>query len=143
MSFKDLPILNGRAVKARGRNFENHVAIVLRRIEPDCERNGGRFGNLDRGDIDTAGLGLAVQVKNVKRIQLLDTMDDAWLQAINADVPHSVAVHRYRRGDTFGLHSRNVWSFNEDLALELLETWYRFKTGRLVEAPTEADSSDE
>lgn len=117
------PAQNGRAVKARGRSFENHVAQQLRDATGAAiERHGSRyFGSGDRGDLDTKELGVVVQVKNTGTQAMLRVLDEAEQQAGNAGLDDYLVVFRNRRGHRYGPHRKNAWVFPEELALRLLQ----------------------
>ncbi|AJC53974.1 hypothetical protein [Streptomyces sp. 769] len=114
----------GRSVKARGRDFENHVKDALVEVGIPAERNGSKYGSKDRGDLDTKWASLVVQCKNTRTQAVLNTMDAAQEQANNAGVTDHCSVFRYRRGDDFGPHRQNVWCFPEEFAKRLLLAYY-------------------
>jgi len=120
---------NGRSVKQMGYNFEVHVLERLKDIDPDAKRNGSVYGSKDRGDLDVPGLDLIVQCKNTKNQGVLNVLDAAKAQAGEAERSDWAVVHRYRRGNAYGSHDRNPWTFEEDFALELLNLWGLWKAG--------------
>lgn len=82
---------NGRAVKARGRNFENAIVKVWHRLGwPNAKRNGAVYGQADRGDI--GNVPLTVQCKAVDRIELWKHLDQARTQAENNGTGDETAV---------------------------------------------------
>ncbi|GGM39308.1 hypothetical protein GCM10012275_07790 [Longimycelium tulufanense] len=71
---------NGRAVKARGRNWETAVVMIWRRIGfPRAKRNGAVFGSKDRGDVGE--IPVTCQAKAVTRVQMWQHLDEALEQA--------------------------------------------------------------
>lgn len=135
MLSKGLSKPHGRAVKAAGYRFEKHVENALNIAGIECERNGSRFGANDHGDIAAPAIDAAIQCKNTKTQALLRTMDAAWNQAIAAGAAHPIAVFRHRRGLDFGPHERNLWVFEERLALKLLELYHQHLTTTPETAP--------
>ncbi|MFG3343339.1 hypothetical protein [Glycomyces sp. NPDC048151] len=115
---------------------------MLLDIDPAAQRNGSRYGPVDHGDIDSPHLDLIVQAKNVKAISLLNVADAASAQAVNAGRADWVVVHRYRRGDSYAPHDRNLWTVEEAFARRLLSLYGLWQSGVMVLAPKVLDLSE-
>jgi hypothetical protein len=109
------PATNGRAMKAKGSQFERDVVAVLRSHGwPHAERSYGAGRPRDVGDID--GLpGFCIEVKNCKRIELASFMDEAATEASNVILPNTwpvVVVKRRGKGAerAFAVMDLAVWS---------------------------------
>lgn len=88
--------------KARGTAFERLVADYLAaRLGDDRIDRMPLRGSLDRGDITgvrtVLGERVAVEVKNVSRLDLAGWVDEAVVEAGNGDAAVAVVVHK-RRG---------------------------------------------
>jgi hypothetical protein len=114
---------NGRSVKAKGYNFEKHVLAVLQQADPEAKRNGNVYGSADRGDLDSAGLDLIIQVKDTKNQPVRRVLNEAMQQAVQAERRDWIVVHRNREGDAYAPHERNLWTVEEDFALRLLKAY--------------------
>lgn len=118
---RKLAVPNGRAVKARGRNWENALVAVFRRLGcPDAKRNGAVFGARDRGDI--GNVPLTVQGKAVDRVQLWRHLDEALTQSTNNGTPGSACVVYKRHG---AATSQAAWVFPGEFAERLLADYMR------------------
>jgi len=94
-----MPAVNGRAMKARGSQFERDVAQFLRdNGHPYVERAYGAGRPDDRGDLD--GLpGYVVEVKCHRALDLAGFVDEAVREAANVGgdiVPVVIAKRRNR-----------------------------------------------
>ncbi|GAB3475426.1 hypothetical protein [Amycolatopsis cihanbeyliensis] len=116
---------NGRAVKARGRQWENTVVRLLRDIVgwTSASRNGAVHGSNDRGDI--GNVPLTVQCKAVDRIQLWRHLDDALTQA-DANQTGDEAVVVYKRH--LAKPEDAAWVLPGSFALRLLHNYYLSRT---------------
>lgn len=85
-------MVNARAVKQKGRTFENDVAEFLNEggIFKNVERRRLQ-GVLDKGDL-TNTEPFVVECKNTKKINLAEAVDEAEREAVNANQPYGVAV---------------------------------------------------
>ncbi|THV39667.1 hypothetical protein [Glycomyces buryatensis] len=133
---------NGRASKDKGYAFEVHVKDLIRTIDPEAARNGTLYGPADRGDIDSPLLDLVIQAKNTKAISLLNVADAASAQARNAGRADWIVVHRYRRGDSYAPHERNLWTVEEAFARRLLALYGLSQSGVMVLAPRGRDLTE-
>jgi hypothetical protein len=115
---------------------------LIRTIDAEATRNGNLYGPADRGDIDSPLLDLVIQAKNTKTVSLLNVADAASAQAANAGRSDWVVVHRYRRGDSYAPHDRNLWTVEEAFARRLLSLYGLWKSGVMVLAPRVLDLSE-
>ncbi|MFC0547070.1 hypothetical protein [Kutzneria chonburiensis] len=117
---RKLSVPNGRAVKARGRNWENAVVSICHRLGwVDAKRNGAVYGGADRGDI--GGAPLTIQCKAVDRVQLWRHLDDAIEQAGHNGTSDETCVVYKRHG---GSTADAAWVFRGDFAERLLQHYY-------------------
>jgi len=91
-----MPAINGRAMKARGSQFERDVAQFLREHgHPFVERAYGAGRSDDRGDLD--GLPRwVVEVKACRAIDLAGWMDEAKREQGNAGSDYAAVVAKRR-----------------------------------------------
>jgi hypothetical protein len=84
--------------KQKGTAFETAVVEFLKPHFPTVERRA-LHGNTDKGDI--AGIeGWTFELKNRKTLDVGGAVDEATLEAMNANTPYGVAIiKRPRRGD--------------------------------------------
>ncbi|RJQ79945.1 hypothetical protein D5S17_09230 [Pseudonocardiaceae bacterium YIM PH 21723] len=111
---------NGRAVKARGRTWENQVAALFQVLGyPQARRNGAVHGRHDRGDL--TGTPLTVQCKAVTRVQLWRHLDEALVQAGNNGTADETCVVYKRHGAPA---EQAAWVVPGPLMLRLLAAYY-------------------
>ncbi len=93
---------NGRAMKAKGSQWERDVVKVLRNAGHQfVERAYGAGRHDDRGDID--GLpGFVIEAKNCGRIELGPWMDEAVREASHGACIPVVVIKRRNRAATDG-----------------------------------------
>ncbi len=84
--------------KQKGTAFETAVVEFLNAHDLPCERRA-LHGNTDKGDI--AGIpAWTFELKNRRTLDIGGAVDEATLEAMNANTPYGVAiVKRPRRGD--------------------------------------------
>jgi len=92
-----MPAINGRAMKARGSQFEREAAAFLRDHGfPHAERSYGAGRPDDAGDLD--GLPRwTVEVKACRALDLAGWMDEARREQTNASTEYTAVVAK-RRG---------------------------------------------
>lgn len=82
--------------KDKGTRFESQVALYLQaKLGPAIERRA-LHGTNDRGDIAGVyfmGKPVVIECKNHKRMELAAWMDEARMEAGNADAPYYFTVH--------------------------------------------------
>jgi len=91
-----MPAVNGRAMKARGSQFERDVAQFLREHgHPYVERAYGAGRSDDRGDLD--GLPRwTLEVKACRALDLAGWMDEAHREQTNAGTEYTAVVAKRR-----------------------------------------------
>ncbi|MEO6086937.1 MAG: hypothetical protein ABIQ18_27880 [Umezawaea sp.] len=120
MKPRKLKVPHGRAVKARGRNWENEIVAVFKRLgNAEAKRNGAIYGSQDRGDI--GGVPLTVQCKAVDRIQMWTHLDEAIRQAGPNGTGDETAVVYKRHGATV---AEAAWVVPGSFMERLLATYY-------------------
>lgn len=88
---------NGRAVKARGRDWENALVRWNHAMGfAGAGRNGAVHGSADRGDI--GGVPWTTQAKNVTRVQMWEHLDQTLLQSQRAGTGDECFVAYKRPG---------------------------------------------
>lgn len=87
------------ANKAKGTRFEREVADYLRIFFPKAER-APRWGSVDKGDLVNTGP-FTFECKAVRSIDLASFVDQANVEAKNANTPYGVAVVK-RRNKSIG-----------------------------------------
>lgn len=107
---------DARAIKAKGRKWENDVVDLFRAHGFNAERRRQR-GSADAGDIAVHGLPLVVEAKCEKRISLSCYLDELKAECGCTDVG---AVFAKRRGK--GSHDAYVLTSVETF-MELLKAW--------------------
>ncbi|GAA2917074.1 hypothetical protein GCM10020221_11470 [Streptomyces thioluteus] len=111
---------NGRAVKARGRTWENSVVSVWRALGfAGAERNGSVYGSQDRGDI--GGIPCTCQCKSVTRVQLWKHLDEALAQAVNNGTGDETCVVYKRHGAPT---DDAAWVLPGSFAARLMHAYY-------------------
>lgn len=83
--------------KIKGSAYERDVVKALRALGFDAERAYGAGRPDDVGDIDIAGVPVAIECKNTQRLDLAGFVDEARTEARNAGVEIGVAIVK-RRG---------------------------------------------
>ena len=83
--------------KQKGTAFERQIADYLRTYWPYADR-APLTGNKDRGDISGTP-GLVWECKNAKTIKLSEWLQEAQIEAENAEADHGILVVK-RRGTT-------------------------------------------
>lgn len=118
---RKLAVPNGRAVKARGRNWENAVVLFCRSVIgwPRAKRNGAVYGGHDRGDIGE--IPMTIQCKAVERVQMWTHLDDALEQAGHNGTGDETAVVYKRHGGPTG---EAAWVLPGSFAARLLRAYY-------------------
>ncbi|MFD8527847.1 hypothetical protein ACFV0L_10610 [Streptosporangium canum] len=103
-----------RANKRKGYSWESATCRYFNEAGFSWERNGQRHGGKDQGDIDTGGVPLAVQNKDVARLSIWQTAKDAAEQAENKGVPDWVILLK-RRGHSTGdgLAVLPIWLYRD------------------------------
>ncbi|MFE0151335.1 hypothetical protein ACFWY5_29600 [Nonomuraea sp. NPDC059007] len=104
-----------RANKRKGYGWEFEVCKYFNAVGYSWQRNGQRHGGADQGDIDT-GLPLIAQCKDVERLSIWKTADDAEQQAENADELEWVIFLKRRKATPGeGLAVVPMWLYREML----------------------------
>jgi hypothetical protein len=106
---------NRASARKAGTSWETAIVESLRAYGfPHAERRR-LSGSKDRGDI--AGVpGIAIEAKNTSRLALAEAVDEANVEALNANVPIGVAWLK-RRGKTSPLEGYVVMSGDTFLRL--------------------------
>lgn len=107
---------DARAIKAKGRKWENDVVDLFKAHGFNAERRRQR-GSADAGDIAVHGLPLVVEAKCEKNISLASYMDELKSETGPNDTG---AVFAKRRGK--GSHEAYVLTSVETF-MELLKAW--------------------
>lgn len=83
--------------KIKGSAYERDVVKAFRALGFDAERAYGAGRPDDVGDIEIAGVPVAIECKNTQRIDLAGHVDEARVEARNAGVELGVVIVK-RRG---------------------------------------------
>ncbi|MFC4114123.1 hypothetical protein [Nonomuraea zeae] len=103
-----------RANKRKGYGWESETCRYFREMRFTWKRNGQRHGGADQGDIDTGRVPLAVQNKDVQRLSIWATAQDAQEQATNKGVSDWVILLKRRNMSTGdGLAVLPIWLYRE------------------------------
>lgn len=94
--------MSGRASKQKGYRWEAEFREFARRWLPDITRNGGLYGQADRGDFSGVP-GWVLQAKNHREFRLSQWLKEAEEQAENAGAEwFAVVVKRRGKGPEGG-----------------------------------------
>lgn len=95
-----MPATNGRAMKAKGSQFEPDVCTFLREHGfPHAERHYGAGQPDDVGDIDGV-VGWTLEVKNCKGIDLAGWSDETEAERVNGRQPFAAVIAKRRNRPT-------------------------------------------
>jgi hypothetical protein len=122
------PRKTGRALKAKGDNFERELAAHINQRIPglQCQRaplsGGGFVGGLS-GGADLMGTpGIHIEAKRVERVNLIEALRQAEASIAKTNAPeHAIVVNRRNRQST----GESYATLRLDFLLELYSSWLR------------------
>lgn len=82
--------------KQKGTAFESLIVPSFNRVFPGTERRA-LAGGLDKGDLLLPGAPFVVEAKNTSRAALAQWAAEAEVEALNAQVPFWIVVHKRAR----------------------------------------------
>ncbi|WP_436776081.1 hypothetical protein [Yinghuangia sp. YIM S09857] len=103
-----------RQNKRKGYQWESEISRFMNAAGFKWKRNGQRYGGADQGDHDTGPVALATQAKDVERLSIWATAEDAAEQAGRKGVQDWVIFLKRRRFTTGeGLAVVPMWLYRE------------------------------